>query len=326
MSNVIYVSPPLDKFLRGIAARLPSALLYLFAFYLIATSLIATQIFDEKSIQPISDLLEKNLSEIGLNIPVTEGPSDEVMTNITASLNKNILSQQLGTYNSNLKIFIRTLQAQPTTFVSMVGKKRTYPKQLFSEISYEHELARMAEIYASNIIIALNKWIDAWVYQERACHDAIENAEVTLSGFVSKVNAALRENPNGERALPFCSDPPSLSQQCDFSTLLLNPIIPKKPDFIQSYGPFGALTGWPVKVGSPDLVLIIGLFGFGLFGALAASAIRQNVPQVGRLGINTAFVRGILRHCWFILLLLADWRSSQGETQAQIHTRCISLA
>jgi hypothetical protein len=71
---------------------------------------------------------------------------------------------------------------------------------------------------ASNIIIALNKWIDAWVYQERACQDAIENAEVTLNGFVSKVNAALRENPNGERAFPFWSDPPSLSQQCDFNT------------------------------------------------------------------------------------------------------------
>ena len=157
------------------------------------------------------------------------------------------------------------------------------------------ELPRVDERYAGNIIGAFTKWIDRWVSQERACHDAIETAEETLNDFLLKISVALRAtNPSGSAEFPHWPDPPSLSQQCDLSSVVSNPIAPERPDLLQTYGLFGWLAGWLVKLESPDLVLIIGLLGFGLFGALAAPAIRQSArPRVGRQTVNAAFVRGI---------------------------------
>lgn len=66
----------------------------------------------------------------------------------------------------------------------------------------------------------------------------------------------------------------------------------------ETLGPFGAAAAWLLRTESPELALIIGLLGFGFFGALAASFVREfshtpgyELPSIGF--IVPALIRGI---------------------------------
>ena len=67
---------------------------------------------------------------------------------------------------------------------------------------------------------------------------------------------------------------------------------------VGTLGPFGAAAAWLLRTESPELALIIGLLGFGFFGALAASFIREfagtprnELPAIGF--ILPALIRGV---------------------------------
>jgi hypothetical protein len=67
---------------------------------------------------------------------------------------------------------------------------------------------------------------------------------------------------------------------------------------VETLGPFGAAAAWLLRTESPELALIIGLLGFGFFGALAASFIREfagmpsnELPAIGF--ILPALIRGV---------------------------------
>jgi hypothetical protein len=82
-------------------------------------------------------------------------------------------------------------------------------------------------------------------------------------------------------------------------------IIPATRDYLlrrsgpeETLGPFGAAAAWLLRTESTELALIIGLLGFGFFGALAASFVREFsqtpghvLPSVGF--IIPALIRGV---------------------------------
>ena len=83
----------------------------------------------------------------------------------------------------------------------------------------------------------------------------------------------------------------TLTRACDFNTALSNGGIPARDPVDPSLGVFGSMAGWLLQTESRGLILITGLLGFGLFGALSASFIRPNMSATDRQ--ETVFVRGI---------------------------------
>jgi len=80
-----------------------------------------------------------------------------------------------------------------------------------------------------------------------------------------------------------------MSHDCDFDTALSNADSPPRPAVDTSLGVFAPLFGWLLRTESRDLTLIVGLLGFGLFGAISSSFIRQESESTTR----NIFVRGI---------------------------------
>jgi hypothetical protein len=74
--------------------------------------------------------------------------------------------------------------------------------------------------------------------------------------------------------------------------------LPPRSGPSETLGPFGFASAWLLKTESPELALIVGLLGFGFFGALATSFIREftgmpgkELPPIGL--ILRALIRGI---------------------------------
>ncbi|MTB52094.1 hypothetical protein [Lewinella sp. W8] len=55
--------------------------------------------------------------------------------------------------------------------------------------------------------------------------------------------------------------------------------IPGKPVIGEKYGIFNAISGWLLRTESTSLALIVGLFGFGLLGAIGALFIRKRISE-----------------------------------------------
>ena len=53
--------------------------------------------------------------------------------------------------------------------------------------------------------------------------------------------------------------------------------MPERPNIGEEYGIFESMSGWLLKTESMSLALIVGLFGFGLLGAIGSSFIRQKI-------------------------------------------------
>ncbi len=61
----------------------------------------------------------------------------------------------------------------------------------------------------------------------------------------------------------------------DFRTK--NDVMPLRPDIGEQFGIFETMSGWLLKTESLSLALIVGLFAFGLLGAIGSSFIRQKI-------------------------------------------------
>jgi hypothetical protein len=134
-------------------------------------------------------------------------------------------------------------------------------------------------------------WVSGWISNARECRRQIETKEAEFDRFLGSVKTFLGNDVAGP-SLPVWPKTRDLSQNCDFNALLSNFDIPKRSEPKASLGvPLGTLSGWLLDVRSPELVLITGLIGFGLFGALASSSIRP--ASAGDRGPARAFVRGI---------------------------------
>jgi hypothetical protein len=87
-------------------------------------------------------------------------------------------------------------------------------------------------------------------------------------------------------------------QRCNDLKPVVRDYLPARSGPAETLGPFGAAAAWLLRTESPELALIIGLLGFGFFGALAASFIREfagtpgnALPAIGF--ILPALIRGI---------------------------------
>ena len=87
-------------------------------------------------------------------------------------------------------------------------------------------------------------------------------------------------------------------EPCSSLKLAVRDYLPGRAGPEETLGPFGVAAAWLLRTESPELALIIGLLGFGFFGALAASFIRElagatenQLPSLGFL--VPALIRGM---------------------------------
>jgi hypothetical protein len=87
-------------------------------------------------------------------------------------------------------------------------------------------------------------------------------------------------------------------EPCSNLKLAVRDYLPGRAGPEETLGPFGVAAAWLLRTESPELALIIGLLGFGFFGALAASFIRElagatenQLPSLGFL--VPALIRGM---------------------------------
>jgi hypothetical protein len=176
--------------------------------------------------------------------------------------------------------------------------------QSFFQVSDEGHIGELAtQRHVTVLANSFNLWIADY-------HAALDNCTVTLRDGLGKfrtfyatiVSISQTDLGRAGASLPVDQINQALQAfnypRCTVSNPDIRDYLPPRSGPVETLGPFGAAAAWLLRTESPELALIIGLLGFGFFGALAASFIREfagtprnELPAIGF--ILPALIRGI---------------------------------
>jgi hypothetical protein len=167
----------------------------------------------------------------------------------------------------------------------------------------------LTQQHAAILAASYNLWLSAYANRLEACRSALLVGQDFIAERVSAIthDLAIRTAegpPTGVPPILRSNRPTSSDGDLGFAAACAN-IVPPEADFLpqrrgpsDSLGLFGRMAKWLLATESRDLALITGLLGFGFFGALAASFIRQTAAQPGQVlppagWILPALIRGV---------------------------------
>jgi len=222
---------------------------------------------------------------------LTPDPSTSIMDTVEA-----FWMSQLDLWKQEDERLGRAAAALPT-------EARSFAQTALSFFQVSNE-GYIGEIATQRHVTVLANSFNLWIADYRAALDA---CAATLSDGLGKFRSFyLAFVPISKAAtnLTIPTDEFSRAFQL-FSVPRCNDLKPVARDYLpprsgpaETLGPFGTAAAWLLRTESPELALIIGLLGFGFFGALATSFIREFVgttdkelPSVGF--IVPALIRGI---------------------------------
>jgi hypothetical protein len=228
-------------------------------------------------------------------LPKSESPS-RISTSLIDSI-EPYWTAQLSLWDqtaSDLKRAAKALPAEAAEFVRTA--------QSFFQLSNEGRIGEAAtQRHLTVIVNSLNLWISDYRAAVDSCGARLRQDLSSFRNFHSALVPVARTM--GETsAIP--TD--QLSQigrslnvtRCADVKPAARDYLPARTGPAETLGPFGAAAAWLLRTESPELALIIGLLGFGFFGALAASFIREfagtkgyELPSIGF--IVPALIRGV---------------------------------
>jgi hypothetical protein len=148
--------------------------------------------------------------------------------------------------------------------------------------------------HATLIVARYGLWVAAYRANIENCTAALRTGLDALNIWLELIKAP---PPNAPAAAPAASRF-SYGDACSRIKPIDYDYLPARSGPSETLGLFGLASAWLLKTESPELTLIVGLLGFGFFGALAASFIREfkatpgnTLPPMGF--IVPALIRGI---------------------------------
>jgi len=116
--------------------------------------------------------------------------------------------------------------------------------------------------------------INQYVPDRLSAIHAIENDSTKYEKDKTKIESAYRESDaNYQELIQILNDNNNTLNEY----MVNQQNMPERPNIGEEYGIFESMSGWLLKTESMSLALIVGLFGFGLLGAIGSSFIRQKI-------------------------------------------------
>lgn len=346
-------SPQSQKATRGDARTIAALVVsFLLAFYLAIISIIAIPVFGEKVpvLGPyranLADQLKQETPTDDIKFPMLVQMDDERHT--LPDISMLGLPPQLDYIGSAWKdqIFLWDQEAQRLhqSAASFPGEAREFAQTTLSFFQVSNE-GHIGEIATQRHVTVLANSFNLWIADYHALLDA---CAATLRDGLGRARAFYETVlPVGKSMTAQANVTPEQSnqtyqqlnqalqsfyfQRCTDLKPVAREYLTMRSGPVETLGPFGAAAAWLLRTESPELALIIGLLGFGFFGALAASFIREfagtprnELPAIGF--ILPALIRGVGAAILVFLLARAVQLFSQRETRRPTLTRSSLLA
>lgn len=313
-------SPQSQKATRGDARTIAALVVsFLLAFYLAIISIIAIPVFGEKVpvLGPyranLADQLKQETPTDDIKFPMLVQMDDERHT--LPDISMLGLPPQLDYIGSAWKdqIFLWDQEAQRLhqSAASFPGEAREFAQTTLSFFQVSNE-GHIGEIATQRHVTVLANSFNLWIADYHALLDA---CAATLRDGLGRARAFYETVlPVGKSMTAQANVTPEQSnqtyqqlnqalqsfyfQRCTDLKPVAREYLTMRSGPVETLGPFGAAAAWLLRTESPELALIIGLLGFGFFGALAASFIREfagtprnELPAIGF--ILPALIRGV---------------------------------
>jgi hypothetical protein len=212
-------------------------------------------------------------------------------------------SSQLDTWNQSLTRLTEAAQALPAE-----ARKFTQTAQSFFQVSNEGHIGETATqrhvtVLANSFILWLSDYhaaLDTCAARLRDGLAKLRSFHATMVPLIRLMGSSDLTSSDSRALLDTMNKPQSsfIVPACfDIKPVDRN-YLPARSGPAETLGVFGVAAAWLLRTESPELALIVGLLGFGFFGALAASFIREfagtpgnQLPPVSF--IIPALVRGV---------------------------------
>jgi hypothetical protein len=173
----------------------------------------------------------------------------------------------------------------------------------FFQISNEGHIGEIVtQRHVTVLVNSFNLWMSDYKASIDSCTANLNDDIGKFHAFYSNIGPitqALSSTENANNITAISNIFKSLTiEPCSNLKLAVRDYLPGRAGPEETLGPFGVAAAWLLRTESPELALIIGLLGFGFFGALAASFIRElagatenQLPSLGFL--VPALIRGM---------------------------------
>jgi hypothetical protein len=268
--------------------------LLLVAGYLSITAIIAIPITEKPAVRqtataaPIATA--KDLRERFSRIAMTREQFDRDFP-LTLPFTKPLPPSD-APYPANLAPYVKTLDSAFTqllnqSWVNLRARHFGRQAELIDQASVTFELSnadRLGDRERIQHLLDIDNWYQNWWLQARnqlnACRSALVAAASALDNLYNFFPSSRPEEKDARdvvRVVPMIDEIGKAnnlaSRHCNES--LAEAPMPRRAELGSSLGIFGAATKWLLRTESLPLVLIVGLVGFGLFGAACSSFVRQ---------------------------------------------------
>jgi hypothetical protein len=207
-------------------------------------------------------------------------------------------ASQLDLWNQSLKRIQEAAEALPQE-----ARGFTQTAQSFFQVSNEGHIGETAtQRHVTVLANSFNLWLSDYLASLDNCAARLREGLGRFRSFHITMVPFIRTMNSGDFTPQFDQINQAFSsftvQRCESIKPVVRDYLFSRSGPAETLGPFGTAAGWLLRTESPELALIIGLLGFGFFGALAASFIREfagtpgnQLPPVGF--IIPALIRGI---------------------------------
>lgn len=222
---------------------------------------------------------------------------------------RDFLLGSLDDVASQISAWTRTaeeLQRSADSFGDRASKFAKRVSEHFTEENTGRIGGVLTQQHAAILAASYNLWLSAYADGLEACRTALIAGQDVIRARYSAISqdVAIRPTAGPPAATPQTLGATGGDARAGFVAMCAN-TIPREADYLKerrgasdSLGFFGTAAKWLLATESRDLALITGLLGFGFFGALAASFIRQAAATPGQSlpppgWIIPALIRGV---------------------------------
>jgi hypothetical protein len=299
---------------RTIAALVVS---FLLAFYLAIISIIAIPVFGEKVpvIGPyhanLADQLKQEAPGDDIKYPMMIQMDEERhnLPDIDTLRHLPQLDYIESAWRDQIRQWDQSAERLHQSAASLPADAREFAQTTLSFFQVSNE-GHIGEIATQRHVTVLANSFNLWIADYRAALDACAatlrdglGRARTFYDAILPISRTAQENATPDQNNQVYQQLNQALQSFYFERCTdLKPVareyLPARSGAVETLGPFGAAAAWLLRTESPELALIIGLLGFGFFGALAASFIREfagtprnELPAIGF--ILPALIRGV---------------------------------
>ncbi|TCL69828.1 hypothetical protein [Rhizobium sp. BK251] len=271
------------------------------ALYLAILAIIAVPVFSQKQadVTSLAKQLNTELEPIRVKFSLYGPTARELGRDEFKSEAENakkfdtLWTYQLSEWDRNmasLENALKSAQYEATSYQTNAV--------IFFQLSNEGRVGEtVSQVHVKRIANSFNEWENTYRSNVQSCIGALKIDIDMIKNLKAALTSFSIEN-FGSATQPVRIERLTSTTSCSTTAPKASEFLPPRAGLADSLGPFGAAAAWLLKTENSELALITGLLGFGFFGALATSFIKEFAgtpgPEFPKLGfIVPAFIRGI---------------------------------